>query len=288
MQLQPDDWRGRAHAHHARGHELLGGHRYPSSRGIKHPVEDFLFDYYSYRPYQLRRWHPGVGVELIGGQDEYANVRGYRRTPAGVEVDVARLRDERSRLLDHIERLVRATLERPPRYGCFGMHEWAMVYGLQPDQTRHSYLPLRCAPDEIVRIVDERGVACSHFDAFRFFTPEARPLNAYRPTRDTQVELEQPGCLHAGMDVYKWAYKLAPLTSSALVLDAFVLARDIRALDMAASAYDVAAYGYPPVPVETAEGRADYVRAQRSFSERAQRLRRRLLDEVAATTGVAS
>ena len=32
--------------------------------GVKHPVADFLFTYYSYRPAQLRRWHPGAGVVL--------------------------------------------------------------------------------------------------------------------------------------------------------------------------------------------------------------------------------
>ena len=33
---------------------------------MKHPVHDFLFTYYSQRPAQLRRWHPGYGVALAG------------------------------------------------------------------------------------------------------------------------------------------------------------------------------------------------------------------------------
>ena len=61
---------------------------------------------------------------------------------------------------------------------------------------------------------------CSHFDAFRFFTAPARPLNVLAPTRETQHALEQPGCLHANMDLYKWAYKLSPLVPSELVADA--------------------------------------------------------------------
>ena len=38
----------------------------PGQRGEAHPVWDFLFSYYSLRPRQLRRWHPGYGVALGG------------------------------------------------------------------------------------------------------------------------------------------------------------------------------------------------------------------------------
>jgi hypothetical protein len=78
-------------------------------------------------------------------------------------------------------------------------------------------------------------------------------------------------------DLYKWAYKLSPLVPSELVGDAFALAREIRTLDMRASPYDLAALGYPPVRVETPEGRATYATAQREFAERAGVLRDRLL-----------
>ena len=43
---------------------------------MKHPVHDFLFTYYSQRPAQLRRWHPGYGVGLADGA-EYAALKGY-------------------------------------------------------------------------------------------------------------------------------------------------------------------------------------------------------------------
>ena len=79
------------------------------------------------------------------------------------------------------------------------------------------------------------------------------------------------------MDLYKYAGKLMPLVDSQLLLDTFELARDIRVVDMRASAYDLRAWGYEPVPVETPAGRAEYVRAQRGFSERAEVLRERLL-----------
>jgi len=70
--------------------------------------------------------------------------------------------------------------------------------------------------------------------------------------------------------------------SSDLVADCFALAREIRALDMQASPYDLADLGYPPVRVETPEGRAEYVTAQRTFAERAAVLRRELIDVTSA------
>jgi hypothetical protein len=88
------------------------------------------------------------------------------------------------------------------------------------------------------------------------------------------------------MDLYKWAYKLAPLTPSELIADCFGLAREIRELDMRASPYDLAALGHPPIKIETADGRAEYAAAQRSFAERAAAIRERMLavlDQVSGT-----
>ena len=79
------------------------------------------------------------------------------------------------------------------------------------------------------------------------------------------------------MDLYKWALKLAPATPSELVADCFELAADVRTLDMRASPYDLRDHGYEPVAIETPEGKAAYVAAQRGFAERGAVLRRRLL-----------
>lgn len=106
--------------------------------------------------------------------------------------------------------------------------------------------------------------------------------NATQPTREGQVWQEQPGCLHAGMDVYKWAHKLTPLVPGDVLLDAFELARDIRVLDMQASPYDLVDLGYAPIRIETPEGKSEYAAAQRAFSERSNDLRRRLLAVLAA------
>jgi hypothetical protein len=139
-------------------------------------------------------------------------------------------------------------------------------------------VPLRLGAAGTDAVVEALPVHCTHHDAFRFFTPAARPRNAVAPARDDQVEHEQPGCLHATMDLYKWAYKLAPATPADLVAECFELAADVRELDMRASPYDLAALGYAPVPIETAAGRAAYARAQADFALRAAPLRERLVD----------
>ena len=242
----------------------------------KHPVEDFLFTYYSYRPTQLRHWHPGAGVALAGATLDEVGPR-YLAVPGGVMLDTAALLAKRRTTVAWVRELLVRTAGRPAQFGCFGMHEWAMVYRLAPEEIRHADWPLRLTPAETDQVVDDRGVRCSHFDAYRFFTEPARPLNVLRPTRETQADLEQPGCLHATMDLYKWAYKLSPLVDSDLIADCFALAREVRELDMQASPYDLRELGYAPVQVETPAGRAEYAARQRGFAERAAPLRRRLI-----------
>jgi hypothetical protein len=279
--LSGDVWRAREAAHQERARALTSAHRERASRGQAHPVEDFLFTYYSYKPSVLHRWHPGERVELAdAAADARAGWRWYRAgtTESSIAVDGAGFRAERGALVANVGRILRATAGRPPGFGCFGLHEWAMVYR-QP-QHRHP-VPLRLGRDETDAVVEAHELRCTHFDAFRFFTPEAAPRNRETPTRDRQAELEQPGCLHAGMDLYKWAVKLGPLVPGELLLDAFELARDIRVLDMRASPYDLADWGYDAVPIETAEGKAAYVRAQRTFADRGRAIRERLIDVAA-------
>jgi hypothetical protein len=272
--LPADVWRRRRLAHERRVDEWTTPHLARRRAGVKHPVEDFLFTYYSYRPAQLRRWHPGAGVVLA---DATSFGPEYRDTPDGASVDLDAFLARRGESLAWIRDLLASTASRAPQLGCFGLHEWAMVYRQTREEVRHNAWPLRLSPEKTAAVVHERGVRCTHYDAFRFFTTPARSLNLLQPTRETQRDNEQPGCLHANMDLYKWAYKAAPLVGSELVADCFALARDIRALDMRASPYDLADLGYPPVPIETAEGRAEYTAAQRGFAERAGRLRARLL-----------
>ena len=276
--LDSATWRARQREHEARVRGWTEPHLTRAARGEKHPVYDFLFSYYSFRASWLRQWHPGPDI-VLGGEAsrEFLRWPEYRETPDGVMINPASLTEKRRVSIRWIRDLLAAMTTRPPAFGCFGLHEWAMVYRQTPDEIRHNAYPLRFPPDELARIVESQPVRCSHFDAFRFFTAPARPLNKLQPERTTVTEHEQRGCLHANMDLYKWAFKLAPFTPSELIADCFALARDIREMDMRASPYDLAALGFAPIAIETPEGRMDYERQQRAFTARGEPLRARLL-----------
>ncbi len=279
--LAEPDWQARAAAHDARVRVWTDPHQARASRGEKHPVYDFLFHYYAFRPAWLRRWHPGPDIALTGeSAREFLRWSEYRAivlpgdTPA---VALGPLTEKRRTYVAWLRELLRAMQARPAFFGCYGLHEWAMVYRQTPEEIRHNSLPLRFPPDEIARVVESSPITCSHFDAFRFFTVPARPLNRLSPTRETIPQLEQRGCLHANMDLYKWSSKLAPFAPSEFVADCFALAWDIREVDMRASPYDVRPLGLASIPVETAAGRADYEALQRTFTARADLLRTQLI-----------
>ncbi|GIJ28336.1 hypothetical protein Vqi01_34980 [Micromonospora qiuiae] len=266
-------------AHERRADSLTAAHRARKATGERHAIDDFLYDYYGTRPSVLRRWHPGLGVALAPGPDGPAPHRQWRwyATDADgmVRFDAAAFLTDRADSVRFIHRLLSSIATRPAFTGCFGLHEWAMVYR-QRDH-RHP-LPLRLGQAGTDAVVEAHQIRCTHFDAFRFFTPEAVGLNRLQPTRASQVDLDQPGCLHAAMDCHKWATKLGPAVPGDLALDCFELARDIRLLDMQASPYDLSSYGQPAVTIETPEGKAEYVARQREFSQRASQLRARLIE----------
>jgi hypothetical protein len=244
--------------------------------GPAHPVIDFLFTFYRLRPGQLKRWHPGFGIGLSGpSADGYARLSGYRRTDHEVAVDRDALL-RRKGTVEFVAGLLEATAGRPAQFGCFGLHEWAMVYRAAPGDVRHRTVPLRLGGPGTDAVVKSMPLRCTHFDAFRFFTDPARGRNSAQLTREGQAATEQPGCLHAAMDLYKWAAKLLPLLDSDIVMDAFELAYAARVLDMRASPYDLSALGYEPVRIESASGRAEYVRQQAVVAERAEILRQTL------------
>jgi hypothetical protein len=273
--LPHEEWSARAAAHESRIDRWTAPHRERRRHGRTHPVLDFLFTYYSETPGRLRRWHPGPGVALAGPAP-HAGLRWYTTDADGsVRLDTDAFVADRGDTVRFVRRLLAATASRPAFSGCFGLHEWAMVY--RDRETRHP-VPLRLGTEGTDAVVEAHQIRCTHFDAFRFFTPEAVGRNRLQPTRESQPELEQPGCLHAGMDLYKWSYKLGPAVPGGLLADCFELAVDIRELDMRASPYDLSAHGYEPVAIETPEGKAEYVAAQRGFAERGAVLRQRLLD----------
>lgn len=279
--LPREVWTARAERHRERAQARLQRVIERRQRGEKHPVWDFLFEYYRLRPADLIAWSPGIGVRLLQG-DEFVGRRFFTVDEDGAaSVDAEAVLAKRGQTLDFTRRLMAAVDGRPARFGCFGMHEWAMVHRASANAVRHA-VPLRFSVEETARIVEQTGLRCSHFDAFRFFTPEAAPLNQTQLTRDDQLDSDQGGCLHVNMDLYKWVGKLHPLTSSELLFDCYELACEIRELDMRASAYDLADWGFSPVKVETTQGRTEYVRLQRRHAERAVMLRQRFMDELDA------
>ena len=283
--LDAATWTARAAAHAERVDAATAGHRARRSRHEKHPIEDFLFEYYPASPAQLRRWHPGAGVALAPGPDgpaPHGAWRWYLTDDDGTaRLDVAAFLAARGDTVRFVVGLLAATASRPAATGCFGLHEWAMVYREPAGAHRHA-LPLRLGEAGTDAVVESHRIRCTHVDAFRFFTPDAVGRNTLTPTRETQTAMEQPGCLHANMDLYKWALKLGPLVPGGLLLDCFDLAREIRTTDMQASPYDVTSYGLQPVTVETTDGKAEYVRRQRDYAERSNVLRDRLVAACAA------
>jgi hypothetical protein len=278
VRLSAEEWSARSRAHAARADVLTAGHRARQATGERHAVEDFLYEYYNTRLSLLRRWHPGAGVVLDPAASGPAPQRAWRwyatADDGSVRLDTAAFLADRGDTVRFVQRLLRATAARPAFTGCFGLHEWAMVY--RQEEHRHA-LPLRLGQRGTDAVVDGHPIRCTHYDAYRFFTPDAVALNRVRPTRATQVELEQPGCLHASMDCHKWAGKLGPAIPGDLALDCFALAADVRLLDMQASPYDLSSYRLAPVTIETPDGKAEYVRRQRELAARAAGLRARLL-----------
>ena len=273
------EWTARRAAHRARVHVRVEDHLARAAKLEKHPVYDFLFEYYSFPPAQLRRWSPGVGVRLddaTPGDLEWPAKTAL--CPGGAVVPAAALPATRLTYLRWAVRYLEETGRREPQFGCFGMHEWAMVFG-DDDAIRHRQIPLRMSRADTDALVATGPVRCTHFDAFRFFTPAAVPLNRHRLTREAVTDSDQPGCVHVTMDLYKFAFVIAPFSSAETVADAFELAVAARELDMRASPYDLSALGFAPVRVETRDGREEYVAAQRDLTRRAGPVRDRVLSE---------
>ncbi len=245
------------------------------NRGEKHPVHDFLFEYYSFRPAHLLRWTPGFGVCLEGATRHDVSWGEFETRDAGLVLPAAAFPSHRVHYLQWAVQYLATLLHREPSFACSGLHEWAMVY--RDSNVRHPYVPLRLSAEETDRVVESQPLRCSHYDAFRFFTPAAVPRNRWELSRVETTQHDQPGCLHANMDLYRLGYKIAPFCPSAVIADAFDVACMAREVDMRASPYDLASYGYSPIRIETADGRAEYAEAQRHIYQQARPVREQLL-----------
>ena len=92
--LARERWLRLSDEHAARVDRATEGHRTRrQAGGAAHPVEDFLFTYYPFRPGALRRWHPGPGVVLDGAAShERAHWRHYTTVGSDVRLDLTAYR----------------------------------------------------------------------------------------------------------------------------------------------------------------------------------------------------
>jgi hypothetical protein len=272
-----EQWEEEQSRYHAVVEPWVRRRRDRRSRGEKHPVEDFIWEYYSLRGGKLMQWSPGSGVALHGATMlEFPDRDAFRSSGDARYLDVQVWCAKRRSGVKWILNLLKRTRDRMPEFGCLGLHEWAMVYELR--DKRHVQVPLRLPHSRIREVVDSLPLQCTHFDAFRFFSESSRPLNRKVLTAEGRPQQEQPGCLHANMDLFKWCMKLQPLAPSSLVAECFHLACEARIIDMRATPYDLSAFGLDPLTIETPDGRRDYVRFQKEIARNAEPLRDRLID----------
>lgn len=276
--LEIKEWNNKAAAHWNLMSPMTDAFVERRKAGKIHAVYDFLFTYYGLSPQKLKQWVPSFEQHLQIDENilrEYPWLNEY-----WFAIHDSRLACNRQKLTPNVVGLAQfvATLshnimERTPRFGCFGLHEWAMVYKASQEDLRYQHRPLRLRPQEIAAFVETQRLCCTHYDAFRFFTEEAKPLNTLNPVLETRLQVEQGGCVHANMDLYKWGTKLWPWIGSDFLAQAFFLAKECRELDMRASPYDLTEDGFIPIRIETEEGRRQYQKEQQQLTEKSQLLR---------------
>ncbi|GAB5371278.1 hypothetical protein AAMO2058_001565600 [Amorphochlora amoebiformis] len=283
-------WRREAEKEQARMLELLGGEmRSKNGKSRHHPIYNFIFEYYMFKPKMLLQYSPGLGVRLEGAQpgDPALSSRGFSHDSWGAWADPSLAKNKTVESLRWTRDLLKTTVDRKPELHCYGLHEWAMLYhpAESKEKPPHKYqsIPLRVSQETVNSVIDrEGGIRCTHFDAFRFFTKDASPKNNVQLSREQQQAYEQPGCLHANMDLFKWTIKLSPWVPSSMLQDTLRLAIQARVLDMRASPYDVEGMGegfdLSPIAIETLEGRAEYKRLQAELWKQAGPIRERLVE----------
>lgn len=259
--INRDEWEFKKDCHKTAVVALVEDYFSDKQHQRRNPVVDFLFTYYNFRYASLKRWSPGVGVLLMDAADDQEfTYPEFSAIGNDIFVDPSHFPQKRIRGLRWMHQLLLSVRDRQPLLNCCGMHEWAMVY--KAPEVRHQSYPLRLSDDALQHFVETHPIVCTHFDAYRFFTEDAKPLNKSHLTRETFDQNEQPGCLHTNMDLYKWAFKLYPWVGSDIILDAFRLAMQARKLDMMAGPYDLSSIGYDAIPIETEGGRVRYKQEQ--------------------------
>ena len=262
-----DEWRRSAEAHRQRVLTLLEDgfapeekvpHRFMATQkrdgfrklNERHAVFNFLHEYYNIRgakgTRRIGRWSPGVPVFTLQGATAQ-DLENGTLSPVGCTVHGRGITyDART----HFENasdgvatsfmwyhaLLSATSQAEPVLHCYNLHEWAMQYwpagAAAPPSQKYQLetMPLRVSQETINAVVEEKGIRCTHVDALRFFAPAAGPLNRHGASleREAQLGLEQPGCVHAHMDLLKISLRLSPWVPAELLADCLELALAAR------------------------------------------------------------
>jgi len=316
--LNEETWREKVWAHRKRVYELLspgflrGEERKESSdRGDSavefaaldphNPIYNFLLEYYNVRgrkgTKRLARWSPGFNVFLENASEEDVEeallcskgtfVTHEEMGKRGLVYSLQELRSaDELATYNWYKSILASTAANAPVLNCYGLHEWAMQYQPEgePDPPSRSYqkLKLRVSQQVINDAVEQNVVCCTHFDALRFFAPAAKKLNKHDPSflsRENQLLLENPACLHSSMDLLKIAIKLSPFGEAETLADALEVSIMSRTLDVAASPYDARDYGLSPIMIETAEGKSVYKAQQIKLMKPAASVRESLLNQ---------
>lgn len=282
--LSKEEWQQKADSHFQRVFSFSQAARDRHARREKHPIYDFVSKYYPFKFGKLEKWHPTLGVTLADAELPHFTERYYSAGREGKFLDPSKLQEKEVTRHQFTKVLLENTQSRKGIFGCFGLHEWAMVYSGADVRHRES-APFRLSQQEIDEVVKSRSIICSHFDAFRFFAPETQPMNKLQPDLKSRDQFEQPACIHANMDLYKWAFKSMPWIGSELLWKTFQLAIEAREIDMRASPYDLQEWGYEPICIETEAGRTLYEKEQRALAEKGKVLRLSLIESLEQLLG---
>jgi len=120
--LSRSAWLAARAAHQARIDQLLGGHTTRRSHGIPHPVVDFLFKYYSFRPAKLRRWSPPTNTLLLDtAPDETDHPASFQAV--GTHCQMVPPPTSRAAFIEWAFHYLQAISLREPLFHCHGLHE---------------------------------------------------------------------------------------------------------------------------------------------------------------------
>ena len=154
-----------------------------------HPIYNFFSTYYRHLPSALRTYSPGIGVMVsTESADDYKvdlpkkGRVAYNDSCVIFDPRSAKFNENQINTLKKTLRVLEATSMRPPNFHCYNLHEWAMLYSKSKPFVTQS-LPLRKSlSNKIIReVVETLGPTCTHYDAFRFFSEDAKPLNSSLP-----------------------------------------------------------------------------------------------------------